>query len=599
MAISSEPLFSMPGVSSGMDWGAMADKIIEKDSLPIARWEAQQEKLNLKISLYQEFSSLFKAVRKSLTSLKLPSTYTAKAAEFTPLGGASSSAGIITATATSDARINQYEIEVIRKAQAHRIASDRVDDASAALGLSGKFTVQVGSGAEAMGPIEITVSSSDSLAAVSTKINEAASKWGSENKTTALVSAKIVDRRIVLTAGATGAAKAMTLTDTEGTVLDSLGFLNAGAVKTELDAAQDAELIVDGLTVTRDSNEIKDLIDNVTLNVVGPGKVKMDITLDAQKAVEGIEEFVTAYNELLDWINIRLSEETVKDPKSDFERKWGLLHGDSVLWQAKSSLRSLVATPLNVSFTSRTSDQIYRQFGPLNDDDREAVIRNDTRFILFHDGRQTTIEVGVNDTWDSLAAKINASVDDDTGAAMGLKAVVSEGRLTLSGSKGVTVSDPGNFLAKTGLRTVTQTGQIGIATEKTDYGKSGKLEFSTDDFMAAMTESPEQVAEFASQLMAKFDGYVGEMVDATTVNVGTTVTVKGRVASQIQTWQSQVSSLDKRISEFEERLAEKKKRILKQFAAAETNLAKMTQQLQWLTSINSSLSAMAGGSSAS
>ncbi|MBL3592957.1 MAG: flagellar filament capping protein FliD [Synergistaceae bacterium] len=590
MAINSEALFSMPGVASGIDWGGMADTIIEYDSKPIYQWEAQQEKLELKVSLYEEFSSLFKALRSTVTPLKLGSTYTAKAAEFTPLGGAASSAGIITATATADAQINKYEIEVIAKAQAHRVAGDQVEDASAALGLSGTFSIAAGD----LGPVEITVGTNDSLSSIVTKINEAATKWGTENQTAPMATAKLLDRRIVLTSGATGAAKEFTFTDDDN-ILEGLGILdNTKAVAFELDAAQDAELIIDGLTVTRETNEITDLIDNVTLNIVGPGKVAMDITLDAQNAVEGVQEFVGAYNEIMDWINIRLSEETVKDPKSDFERKWGLLHGDSMLWQAKSQLRSLVATPLNVSFSSRTSNQLYRQFGPLTSNDYEAVIRNDTSFTLYHGGKQATIDVKVTDTWDTLAAKINSAVDNDSGEAMGLKASVTEGRLTLSGKEGVTVADPGNFLSRTGLRTVTQASQIGVFTEEADFGKSGKLEFSTDDLMAALTANPNQVAEFASQLMGKLDTFIGDMADASTVQVGTTVAVKGKVAGQIQTWQSEISNLDKRISDFQARLEQKRMRLLTQFSAAETNLAKLNEQLSWLTSVNSVMTGNAG-----
>jgi flagellar hook-associated protein 2 len=593
MAISSEALFSMPGVASGIDWGGMADTIIEYDSKPIYQWEAQQEKLELKVSLYEEFSSLFRTLRSAVTPLKLGSTYTAKAAEFTPLGGAASSVGIITATATADAQINRYEIEVISKAQAHRIASDQVEDASAALGLSGTFSIAAGD----LGPVEITVGTNDSLSSIVTKINEAATKWGTENQTAPMATAKLLDRRIVLTAGATGAAQEFTFTDDDN-ILEGLGFLDdTKAIAYELDSARDAELVIDGLTVTRETNEITDLIDNVTLNVVGPGKVAMDITLDAQNAVEGVQEFVTAYNEIMDWINIRLSEETVKEPKSDFERKWGLLHGDSMLWQAKSQLRSLVVTPLNVSFTSRTSNQLYRQFGPLTSNDYEAVIRNDTSFTLYHGGKQATIDVKVTDTWDTLAAKINSAVDDDSGEAMGLKASVTEGRLTLSGKEGVTVADPGNFLSRTGLRTVSQASQIGIFTEEANFGKSGKLDFSTDDLMAALTADPNQVAEFASQLMGKLDVFIGNMVDATTVQVGTTVAVKGKVAGQIQTWQSEISNLDKRISDFQARLEQKRMRLLAQFSAAETNLAKLNEQLSWLASVNSVMTGNAANNS--
>ncbi|WP_407649478.1 flagellar filament capping protein FliD [Aminithiophilus ramosus] len=179
---------------------------------------------------------------------------------------------------------------------------------------------------------------------------------------------------------------------------------------------------------------------------------------------------------------------------------------------------------------------------------------------------------------------------------MVLKATVSNGQLTLKGDKGVTVADPDNFLAKTGLRTYTQIGQVGITTEAADYGKSGLLEFSTDDFMEALKDNPNQVGELATQLMAKFGTYIDQMVSSSTVEVGSTVTVKGKVANQISVWETEISNLDTRISDFEERLDLKKQRLLTQFAAAEVSLSTMTSQLEWLTSLTDSLSAMSGSS---
>jgi hypothetical protein len=158
-------------------------------------------------------------------------------------------------------------------------------------------------------------------------------------------------------------------------------------------AAQNAELLVEGVRVARSSNTIDDLIGGVTLNLQGPGKVTLDVVSDMEKAVKSIEEFVAAYNDAMEWINVRLSEESAvnslakDDPKrsDDFYKKFGLLHGDSLLWQTKSQLRRLVTDPLNI-------------LGPLK-----------------------------------------------------------------------------------------QLSQIGISTEKTDYGKSGKLVFDKEAFMAAAT----------------------------------------------------------------------------------------------------------------
>ena len=131
--------------------------------------------------------------------------------------------------------------------------------------------------------------------------------------------------------------------------------------------------------------------------------------------------------------------------------------------------------------------------------------------------------------------------------------------------------------------------QIGISTESTDYGKSGKLEFNTDKFMAALTEDPDGVAAIMNTLMANTDEYIGNMVDATPVEVGTATTPKGRVASQVSMLQSEIKVIDKRIVDFERRLEVRSRGLYDSFAKAEVRLAKLQQQASWLSSVISQL----------
>ena len=125
-------------------------------------------------------------------------------------------------------------------------------------------------------------------------------------------------------------------------------------------AAQDAVVKIDGLTVTRSSNQIDDLIEGVKLTVNGPGEVVMDITQDAEKAVTAIQDYVEAYNDLLEWINVRLSESaTDKKPaerplqKRGLLQKFGLLHGNSTLWQAKAQLRQSMTNPVKAAYSMK------------------------------------------------------------------------------------------------------------------------------------------------------------------------------------------------------------------------------------------------------
>lgn len=484
MADYTAPLFQVTGLTSGIDWGQMIDKMMEAARKPEELWQAEKDTLELKVGLYEEFSAYLKTLRSSISPLKLSSTFTAKEAELTPLSSTTDPSSVLAITATPEAEINRYEIEVLQKAAAEMCISNPLSGILKDVGITtddSYFYIKVGDQRA-----KIELHPTDHLSDVAARINEAVDETTDEALP---IQARLFDNRLVIESTQTGVEAAFSLEDPRG-VLANLGL--------DLDdpehhiSAQDAKLVVDGVSVTRSSNEISDLIQGLTLNINGVGKVRADIVLDAQNAVESIQSFVEAYNDTMDWINVRLQEEKVEEPESELEAQRGLLRGDSILWQAKAHLRQIVADPLLLDGFSQLS-------------------------------------------------------------------------------------------------------QIGITTESIDYGKSGKLEFDTDKFMAAMTEDPQSVADLVNGVANKFESYLANMVDAVPVAIGVSTALRGRVPSQIQNLQEQIQSIDKRIADFEERLSIRQRGLYERFSQMENTLAQLNQQASWLASVLGILS----GSSAS
>ena len=92
-------------------------------------------------------------------------------------------------------------------------------------------------------------------------------------------------------------------------MLQSLGVLDGGgAIKNELRAAQNAELLVDGLStiIERQSNIISDVFGGGTLTLykAEPGTtVRLDVERDLNQVKSAIVDLVDAYNELRGFIN--------------------------------------------------------------------------------------------------------------------------------------------------------------------------------------------------------------------------------------------------------------------------------------------------------
>ncbi len=745
--------FSIPGISSQIDWGAMADKLMEKARKPQEQWVTQRDTLELKIGLFNEFSASLKSLRSAVTPLKLESVFKAKAAEFTVISGLNAPS-VVTATVDAGASIARHEIEVIRKAAAETRFSNQITTTMGAAGLDGTKTFSINVGGRRA---DIQVLTTDSLHAIAQKIN--AAKDATINPATGQaygegigVTATVIDNRLVLRSSNTGLGtntsdweitrgtgdkdrlgftavgnppavadivvagpKITSHTITRNALGndDDLGFtvdatppangkitisgytentdftvsgstitwignkpadgatydvsyrveasvykqgthfeltegsdeiewlsadrpalatkytvaytadsnvftisggtdpndpisilgLNATGAEHRIEA-QDAQFKIDGLTITRSSNQIDDLLDGVKLSINGPGKVIMDITQDAEKAVTGVKDFVTSFNDVLDWINIRLTEskqEKSTDSKKsdDFFKKFGLLHGNSMLWQSKSQLRMLMTNPIEAKYTKKTGNAILGTMAA------EGVTSNST-FELTVGVRTARIEVTPSDTLSSIASKINNSYEmlhDPQGRTYPIpmaSAKVVNNQLVIESSpnRQFSLKATDDILDKIGLGSpFSLLSQIGISTEKADFGKSGKLEFNTDKFMAALTKDPDGVAAIMNTLMANTDEYIGNMVDATPVEVGTATTPKGRVASQVSMLQSEIKVIDKRIVDFERRLEVRSRGLYDSFAKAEVRLAKLQQQASWLSSVISQLNAKTASTS--
>ena len=675
-----ESTFSIPGISSSIDWGAMADKLLENARKPEKVWIATRDTLELKIGLLNEFSGSLKSVRKSLTALKLDSTFRSKLAEFSSLSGGDAAA-IASATVDADAAISQHEIEVIQKAltEARFGAQIKTTMGEAGLTAGGTFSINVGG---RRGVIEVKMT--DSLSAVAQKINAAkdvtinpatGNAWGESLG----ITASVVDNRLVIKSTASGLG---TTTDTttvrRGTgPSDKLGFtiakgvpssgsvtISAGGVDyiegTDFEAVsgtdeilwlaagsapaagidysvsytvnsnvfsvdgnaeilellklddstladpeyhlegRDAILKVDGLTLTRPSNQIDDLLEGVRLTIHGPGSVIMNITQDAEKAVTSIQDYVAAFNDTLDWINIRLSESTKSSSSTqadqykneDFYKKFGLLHGNSLLWQSKSTLRQIMTNSVETKYSSKTGNPVL---GTLAGEG----LASDTFFELKVGVRTARIAVTPADTLSSIASRINTSYEmthDAQGRTYpipmaGAKVKDNQLVITSSPNRKFSLAAEDTVLDTLGLGTpFSLLSQIGISTEKTDYGKSGKLEFDSDKFMEALRKDPEGVAGIMNTIMEKMDGTIGNLVDASQVEVGSTTAPKGRVASQISMWQLEITTINKRITDFERRLDVRARGLYDSFAQAEVRLAAMQQQSSWLASVVTQLS---------
>lgn len=100
---------------------------------------------------------------------------------------------------------------------------------------------------------------------------------------------------------------ASSFTDSGG-VLASLGITQAGFAN-QVSAASDAKFAIDGVSYTRSSNTVNDALQSVSINLLATNSsststpANISITQDTSAITTTINNFVTAYNGVVDYIN--------------------------------------------------------------------------------------------------------------------------------------------------------------------------------------------------------------------------------------------------------------------------------------------------------
>lgn len=133
-----------------------------------------------------------------------------------------------------------------------------------------------------------------------------------------------------------------------------------------VETAADAELLIDGVRVTRGSNTIEDVIPGVTLTLNNPGRVPvtLDIEPDREAAKEAVIAFIGQYNQIIRDVNIltRSDESLINEVGyfTDEERevareRLGMFQGESTLNQLRQSLQNIMMNPYETTAGRRLS----------------------------------------------------------------------------------------------------------------------------------------------------------------------------------------------------------------------------------------------------
>jgi len=247
----------------------------------------------------------------------------------------SSNEDAATVTAADNSDIQDFSLEVLN------LATKEIAQSQADAFATKETTVATGSG-----QMELTVGSKtftiDYDATTTLEgLKDLINKEAGDSVSATVVQVKDGDYRLFLNAKESGTGQDIAIEDLSGVdaflntalTTDPLGLTGLANVQEGVDA----EFKYNGQTITRSSNEVKDLLSGVTITLKEAGTTNVSVKQNTENIASKIENFISKYNSAL----YQLTTDT-KSSENAEER--GVFSGESFMKTMKADMLSMVGT---------------------------------------------------------------------------------------------------------------------------------------------------------------------------------------------------------------------------------------------------------------
>jgi len=408
------PILPGSGLGSGLDIGAIVTALVNADKSPKQTQIDSATKTNsLKISGVGSLKSALTAFQTAMTNLS--SKTNPAFAGFTATSG---NADILSATSDSTAVSGKYNVVVSKLATGSKIASASFAGGAASAIPSGTLKISQ-NGTD----YNVDIPAGATLQSTRDAINKA---QGANGISANIVTDSSGSSRLVISSSKTGAGSDLSVSGIAGLEIDGTQPLGtspaAGASGAVNGVAQDAQLTIDGLTVTSKSNTVSGAISGLTLNLTSvtpangaPTVVSVDANTKGLQT--SIQSFVDAYNTLKKTIDTLSKATPDEDGKLTVQAAFT---GDSLPRTLIADIRAELTAPGAggpLSVLSQLGVMTDRTSGNLTFD---TAAFNKTMDQPGMTGQVQQLFTGTNDT-NGLLARMSKAVDPYLKAPVGGK----------------------------------------------------------------------------------------------------------------------------------------------------------------------------------
>lgn len=320
---------------------------------------------------------------------------------------------ILKISSNTDASNGQYNVTVNKLATTSKIEGTFASSTSSLITEDGTLTISAGDGNE----FTVDVKKGDTLQQIRKRINNAPDNFG---LTANIVNTSDGKAKLVIDSGVTGAGNDLKISGstTELKMFEadtSSATAVSGSSMSRTQQSTDAEIDVDGNILTSDTNTFKDKVQGLDITVLrvsdkdSDGNLKsnkVDITTDKSAIKTLVQEFVTAYNTLIDKSTELGKRNTIVGGESQDDG--GALAGDSM----PRSIRTLMANTVMEPNSEMTGINSIFQLGIKMDNDGKLSVDSDKFDDALDDNYEQVVALFSGEN--GVAGKLQTSLKEYT-----------------------------------------------------------------------------------------------------------------------------------------------------------------------------------------
>ena len=502
---------SAPGIGSNLDVNSIVSQLMQVESQPLT-------KLGRKEASYQAQLSAYGSIKGALSSFQGAVRGLSDVSRFRSFSATSSDSTVASVTSSSIAAPGSYAVNVSKLAQSQKLVAAGQASTTAAIGSGASTTLTFDFGSISGGTFAAydpatgtggtysgssfasngagvkTVSidaSNNSLSGIRDAINSA--KIG--------VTASIVNDggtspyQLVLSSDSLGKSNSIKISVSGDAGISGLLAHDPAATQNlkETVTAQNTEMTVNGVFVSKASASVSDVIQGVTLNALKLGATTVSVARDTASIISAVNAFVNAYNTA----NKTLSDLSAYNATT---KQGAILQGDSTVRSIQSQLRGVLSRQLigGGAFSNLTQVGVsFQKDGTLAVDSAKLQSAIDNNFSDI-----AGVFAASGKTTDSLVNFVSSTSSTKPGAyALTVSQLATQGTVAASSAAS--------------LRNVTGSAAAGLTIT---LGSNDTLNVTVDGVAAAVTLTAQTYASYAAlatEVQTQINAATGKNVTVT------------------------------------------------------------------------------------